>query len=95
MDVGDVEILVGDELEPTGLLPVVTGLVPVGTEPVAELELFDHGAQMRTITPTTARGIAILAQGGSFVYHSNTTDLLYWGSNTYCLVPSGFVFTTR
>lgn len=93
MDVGDVEILVGDELEPTGLLPVVTGLVPVGTDPDAEL--FDHGAQMRTITPTTASGMAILAQGGSFVYHSNTGSLLYWGSNTYCLVPSGLVFTTR
>ena len=82
---GLVDMLTGEE--------PVTGLVPVGTDPDAEL--FDHGAQMRTITPTAASGMAILAQVGRRVYHSNTGSLLYWGSNTYCLVPSGFVFMTR
>ena len=96
---GLVDTWTGEEFPYTGEVPIdtgdepVTGLVPVGTEPDAEL--FDHGAQMRTITPTAASGMAILAQVGRRVYHSNTTSLLYWGSNTYCLVPSGLVFTTR
>ena len=95
---GLVDMLTGEDILETGDVPIdtgdepVTGLVPVGTDPDAEL--FDHGAQMRTITPTTASGMAILAQVGRRVYHSNTTSLLYWGSSTYCLVPSGFVFTT-
>jgi hypothetical protein len=72
----------------------VTGEVPTGTPPLAA-EVF-HGAQIRRMTPTSPRGIAICAQVGRRVYQSHMmVRLLYWGSRTYCWVPSALVFTTR